>query len=680
MLAAIIQNIHDQTIRDSVLGKVFPLLHLDFETSSQLDLKKVGASAYSKHPSTVVTVSSFAFGDGAAQSKVMPGKGPTGVPKWVFDHLMQWRPFAAWNAAFEYAFLVNYFGLVLRPEQAICTMQRSLYAGLPGKLEHAGPALGLGIVKDMAGHRLMMSMARPKKDGTFWHDDPIEGPPKLIALAKYCERDVESERAVGAVIPKLPAYEVAVSLLDRVTNDRGICLDLPVIRRLMEVADEETRDLNAECVVLTKGNVTSPGTQTQRLLGWLWKEGVQLASLGKDEVQETMDTACEAELPALGTKVLSIRQRVAKSSVRKLQAMLNTVDPDGRVRGTLQYYGANRTGRFSGRLIQPQNFPRPPDFKIVGYHPNDAIDSIMGGLDNDGIRTFYGEPLSVVSACLRGCLIPAHGKQFLVFDLKQIEARVIAWLAGQDDILKVFADPAKDVYQYTSDQLSLGSRAAGKIAVLGLGFGMGHVAFVEFARTNGLIISKMESYDIVTSWRDANAHVRKFWWDLDACAKSAIRNPGSVFPVGRIKMTVKTSYGRTVLLVQLPSGRHLWYRNPRLVPDTSDPMKVHDAIMFDGVDQITKQWGPVRTWGSKLAENVTQATARDVIVEAALRVSDQFPGTDLVLSVHDEILFETDNLFNEDAAKALVETPPQWALGLPVAAEGGFLKGRYGKA
>jgi DNA polymerase len=667
-LMDILGRIEDPLIRTSATGKVFPnqrLLHLDFETASSVDLRKVGASVYSRHPDTIATVIAWAFDNGPVFVETLPKDAPYAVLK----HLHAGGRFVAWNAAFEWAFLTNYFGLRLDPAQAVCSMQQALYAGLPAKLEHAGVALSLpqSQLKDVAGHRLMLQMSRPKKDGTFWHDDPA----KLAALASYCKQDVIAERAIHDLTPPLPDYEKAVSLLDRRTNDRGIRLDLRLIHTLLDIAKTETAKLDAECKALTGGIVTSPGTQTARLLTWLWGEGVKMATVGKEEVQETLDTAPEAGLPPLGTKVLAIRQKVAKSSVKKLQAMLNTVDDDGRVRGTLQYYGASRTGRFSGRLIQPQNFPRPPK----GWNPLDAINAILDyGLRNEGIGLFYGEPLSVVSACLRGCLIPSPGKHFMVFDLSQIEARALAWLSGQHDVLEVFRK-GEDVYIYTSDRLGLGSRQAGKVAVLGLGYGMGHEAFVDFARANGLIIDRMESLEIVSAWRDANAFTRQFWWDLDAAAKNAIQRPGTTFRARGISLTVGASHGYQCLLIRLPSGRDLWYRNPRLVDDPDVPGRT--SIVFDGVDQYTKQWTSIRTWGSKLAENVTQAVARDIIAEAALRVSD--PDIELVLSVHDEVLLEVTPGVDPLYVKAKIETVPKWAAGLPVACEGGILEHRYGK-
>ena len=233
--------------------------------------------------------------------------------------------------------------------------------------------------------------------------------------------------------------------------------------------------------------MTSPGTQTDRLIKWLRNEGIAISDLSKGSVTEILETPFGLDIHVY--RVLLIRQQVAKSSVKKLQAMLNTVDDDDRVRGTLQYYGAGRTGRFSGRMIQPQNFPRPEDYA------NEAINAVMDwDFDHEGLRAFYGDPLTVIASCLRGCLIPGQGNAFDRYDLAQIEARVLAWLAGQNDVVDAFrrfdTGAGDDVYLYTADRMGMtGNRTAGKVAVLGLGYGMGHVAFIDFARGYNLTLS-----------------------------------------------------------------------------------------------------------------------------------------------------------------------------------------------
>jgi DNA polymerase len=653
------------------------ILHLDLETVSSADtnVRKVGASRHARDSSTIVTVFAWAFGSGPVQSILLPGRFLSDLPHDVAMHLLRGGRFAAWNAAFEWAFLTSYFHVAMKPEQAVCTMQRALNAGLPAALEDAGDALSLAIRKDKPGKRLMLQMSKPKPDGSYWHDDPF----RLAGLDDYCKRDVEAEREVHKYVPDLHPFEQSVSLLDRETNNRGIQIDLDLVEDLIAVAVMETASLNTQCTVLTGRAVTSPGTQTAKLTQWFASRGYPITDIGRETIADTLLTAVDAEMPPDVIEVLNIRQKVAKSSVGKLQAMLNCVDTDGRVRGTLQYYGASRTGRFSGRLIQPQNFPRPPEH----YDPADAIRHVMNDEDNDFLRMFYDEPLSVVSACLRGCLIPAPGEKFLIFDLAQIEARVIAWLAGQQDLLDAVRR-GEDIYLFTADQNGFtGNRTAGKVMVLGLGFGMGHVAFVEFAKGYGMTLSTVEANEMVTRWRDANRMIRKFWWDLDAAVKNTVK-AGRHGRVARMDHGIRIGLGmdkanQDVLMIELPSGRVLWYRNPHIVVDPVQPQ--HDAIEFDGIHQKTGKWGPIRTWGSKLAENITQAVARDVICEAAIRVSNLFPGTHLVLSVHDELVFEIAGGVHPGVIadiRAEIEQPPKWARDLPVGAKGGLAE-RYGK-
>jgi DNA polymerase bacteriophage-type len=642
-------------------------LHCDFESASRIDLKRAGASRYAQDPSTVVLCVAYAYNDGPVQKIILPTRGMMQdiLSAKLYDDVL----IHAWNANFETAILRHKFGLDLGPENFSCTMQRALYSGLPGKLEHAGPALRIPIVKDMAGHRLMLSMSKPRKDGTFWHQDLNEGRSKLDALAAYCEADVEAERAIAGHIPNLSSDERAVSVFDATTNRRGIRLDLPFVDQLITIAEAETQALNAECMVLTNAAVTSPGTQTDRILGWLRNEGCDLPDVSKETITETLETAEDAGLPNHVIQVLRIRQNVAKSSVHKLKAMKACVDADGRVRGTLQYYGA-RTGRWGGRLIQPQNFPRPEDYAPA------AVSAVLKGIDNGGIRLFFDEPLAAVSSMLRSTIIPADGNQLFVADFDQIEARVLAWLAGQRDLLDVF-DRGEDVYEYTAQKLGLGSRKAGKVAVLGLGYGMGPRHFVEFAENYDLVISFEEAQRMVTDWRQANPKITEFWRKLDDAVRYAISG-NLVANFNRIYVRVSTAMnGDPLLTIKLPSGRQLFYRNIRLEPDPLRPGR--DGIVYDGTDPITKRWTSIRSWGAKFAENVTQAVARDVMVEAGLRVAETPLGV-LVLSVHDELVFETSKTTQTsfEALKLLIETRPAWAQDLPVKAKGAFMQ-RYGK-
>ena len=485
------------------MGRV---LHVDFETCCSADLRRCGADVYARDPSLIVTVLAWAFDDEPVQSVTLPGR----LPLLVEDHLRRGGRFSAWNAAFEWAILTNHYGLALKPEQAICTMQAALHSGLPAALGDAGPAIGARITKDATAHRLMMQLSKPRKAGGYWHDDEA----RLEALQRYCERDVEAERGISKLIAPLPPQEAAVSALDRAANQRGIRIDLELVAALKELAITEIKALNRECRELTRGAVTSPGTQTARLTGWLTAQGVDVPDLGKEAVSGLL---CGSWSP-LAQRVLEIRQEVARSSLKKLDAMERCAGPDDRVRGQLAYYGAFRTGRWAGRLVQPQNMPRPAIRDVGAF-----IRHALSGPDADWVRMQWGPPLQATASALRGCLIPGPGKAFVVYDLSQIEARVVAWLAGQHDVLQTFAR-GEDVYTLRRGQaIGSTSRQLGKTTVLGLGFQMGAAKFVDTAAKAGLMLTLDEAQANVSAWRETNPRIVELWWAADREVKDALQ-------------------------------------------------------------------------------------------------------------------------------------------------------------
>jgi DNA polymerase len=726
------------------------ILYIDLETTCDADLKKTGASKYSRDQSLIVTVAAWAFDQGPVQSVVNTGLDVLDLPKELVEHIEAGGIVSGWNSGgFEYNVLKNHFGLKVSPEQVTDTMQRALHAGLPGALGDCGPALRLNIVKDNTAHRLMMQMAKPRKHRggkiSYWH---IDDPEKLARLRAYCEKDVEAEREIAKYIPELPEREKRISALDRAANERGIKLDVRLIEKMIALADEATEQLNARCAIVTKGAVTSPGTQTARMSAWLNSRGLPVDSLAKGYVEDALkrvDTelahspaaqnekkqaimralalqrdddslypilaASRAEPFADVKEALQLRQVAAKSSVKKLRAMLNCMEEhDQCVRGVLAYYGASRTGRFAGRLIQPQNYPRP-SFKQV----NAAIDLILRGGTIEDIEAVFPPVLEVIASCLRGCLVPREGKKLIDFDLSQIEARVVAWLAGQNDILEVFAR-GEDVYMYDVEKLGLNSRQEGKAVRLGLGFGMGPNKFVDLAETYGLTYSLQRSEEIVYGWRDENPNICNLWWDTDRVVKECIRAAKSS-PLGKAEreinkylsvMVNKARNGSYLMTLLLPSGRRLYYRDIALEierPETeiaeaerslergeidaaefADIMaeisqrRVRESITYSGTNQITKRWGKVRTYGAKIIENATQGFARDVVIEMALAIDDQKLG-ELVLSVHDQLLNEVPEDEAEEryaAIEKIMNAELTFAPGLPIAAEGHIVE-RFGK-
>ena len=463
--------------------------------------------------------------------------------------------------------------------------------------------------------------------------------------------------------------------LDHETNQRGIALDVTLIETLTDLAREETSHLNQACGVITGGAVTSPGTQTAKLTAWLESHGINITDgLDKAAVAELL----QSPLTDAERQVLELRQEVAKTSTRKLVAMTRCIGSDQRVRGQLMYYGASRTGRFSGKLIQPQNMPRPT---LTKPNLKSAIQAIKQGASRDVVDDIFGNPLEVVASALRSCLVPGPGKLFVTYDFKQIEARVLAWLAGAKDTLKAFAD-GEDVYVREQKKIGLSSRLAGKVVVLACGFGMGAVRFQETAATYGLILTFAQALQIVEDWRDANPEIVDLWYAFERAARKALFRPGTAFPVADGKVTFlsnETLQDPATLVMTLPSGRQLFYRDIRTVPDPSRPGKGGD-LTYSGIDQTTRQWvDDIRTWGGKLVENAVQATARDVLTDAALRIDKAGEG-ELVLSVHDELIWEVST--NQAAARAAdilagVEKSPAFAPDLPIGAEGG-VKASYG--
>ena len=659
--------------------RLMRVLHLDVETSSRADRRKTGASRYSKDPTTLVTVFGWAFDDEPVQSIVWPISRET-IPADVIAHIEGGGTIEAWNASFEWSILTNALGLRVELEQMSCTMQRSLHAGLPAALGDCGPALGLDILKDKTAHGLMMRMARPRaiKNGraTWWHEDD---PEKLADLAAYCRRDVEAERAISAYIPELPPREREISLLDARANARGVRIDVDAVQALLDLADEASRALNARCAELTGREVTSPGTQTARLLAWLHGRGVRIDDLGKDVVAEVLRTE---KMDAVTREVLELRQLAAKSSVKKLAAMLNVVEADDVVRGLLQYYGAARTGRWSGRLIQPQNMMRPSI-----KQPNAAIADVMRGMPIDMIEAFHGAALEVVGSCLRGMLVPRARRKFIVFDLAQIEARVLAFVAGQMDIVDVFAR-GEDVYTHQQKKIGLNSRQEGKVAVLGLGYGMGPTKFIDTAKTYGLAFDEQRAQEIVSDWREANDKIVQFWWACDRVIKAAIK---AAKETGRPHTEainqfvsceiVKAKNGSPLMTLLLPSGRRLFYRDIALEPNSKAlNSRAEFSITYSGVDQFTKKWGSIKSYGGRAVENIVQAIARDVIAEMALKI-ERLGYVDLLLSVHDELICEVDEdraAEAYEAVKKIMSTAPDWLDGCPMGADGHVLD-RYGK-
>jgi DNA polymerase bacteriophage-type len=597
------------------------------------------------------------------------------------NHVMSAHRVNAWNAGFEWAVWNYTLMRQLGAERDICglsitqlhdTMAAAAYWGLPLKLDDAAPAAGLSVVKDKDGHALMLRMSRPRSYSpatgvaTWWHEDE---PARLDRLCEYCQQDVRTERAILGAIPPLPPAEREIWLLDHRINQRGVAIDFALVDRLQALADEAGRRGGEALARLTGGAIKSVSTTTA-LTAWLRAHTPYPAN----DVQRATIEARLADPGCTGVEreVLAVRFDTGRTSTSKLAAMTDACPErrgdHGTAYGLLQHYGANRTGRWAGRIIQPQNMPRGSIWDTEG-----AIALILARACYDTLEWLHGSVMAVVSSCLRGCIVAPPGWELVVADFSQIEARVLPWLAGDQTTLDVFRAggdvyviAAAGIFRKTPEAVTGGERQIGKVAVLALGFGGGVGAFQTMAANYGLRLSDAEADAIKVAWRAANPQIVGFWRELENAARTVILAGTSrivgVGPLGQPPHLLVGMYGPH-MVIRLPSGRALVYRDARIEEDGS--------ISYMGVDQYTRKWTRIRTYGGKLAENVTQAVARCAMAAAMLAADRR--GIGIVLTVHDEVIArERAPLARQalDNLLRIMRTPPAWAPDLPVNAEG----------
>jgi DNA polymerase len=623
---------------------------LDFETTSRIDLRQVGAPRYANDVSTRVLCWSIAdLAKPADISSVTPSytrpdashdftAQPIPAPEWVQDAATGVAVIHAYNAAFEW-FVLNFtctrlFGWPEIPATAMrCTLAQARYWGYSGKLDETSRALG-APPKDMAGHKLMMKMNKPRNrpKNTWWDEDQ---PELLDELVAYCEDDVRAEMGVASKLPALPASEQRIYELDMRVNMRGVRIDRVLVPKLVEATKSAVEQLNADVAALTDGRVHT----TNQVAKLKDEVNADLQAAGQMPV-ESLDKNALTELfarpylPPKAKALATARRTAAKSSTAKLQRMLDAAG------GLLQYYGAARTGRWAGRIVQPQNLPRGAMKNPIGAA--DLVVTNMCGVedvaDDEGI-----DVMTMASSMIRTCIVPDEYEQggvLLAPDYGQIEARKIAWLAGQQDVLDVFAR-GEDVYVYTAKQIGSDDRQLGKVAALGLGFGMGPGTFVESAKGYGLELDLQMAEDVTYGWRNANSEIVALWYDLESAAKKIANNQARRVKVGE-RLTVEMAPNavdprKKDVHIVLPSTRRLVYPRIRIAPH---PMHGRDSLCFDGLNPVTGKFSRVFTYGGKLAENVTQAAARDVMALALVKLEDWgVLGTPL-LTVHDEAILD----------------------------------------
>lgn len=628
-----------------------------------MQLPDTGVYVYAAHPDTDIWCMAWAFDDEEPEIWT-PGEK---LPARVAAHIDGCGMLRAHNAQFERILwrevMVKKYGAPpIADDQWYCSAAEAAAMSLPRNLDGLAKALGVAQTKDTEGHNLMMRMCRPRKindDGSLvWWDVPD----RLERLYEYCKQDVRTEQEVSKCLRRLDPAERDVYLLDQRINDRGVKIDVELVRAAKDVADEGIRRANAHLCDLTGGEVTTVSNHG-RLLKWLNENGQPTESVDKPSVAAMLET----DLSEKVRHVLQVRTDAGRSSIAKLDTMLAYAGRDDRARGMLLYHGAS-TGRWSGRGPQPQNFPRGTVADVEDFI------SLVQSRAYDTINLLE-HPLTVVSSMLRSMMTAGAGHVLIAADYSAIEARVLNWLAGQQDVTDLFANGA-DVYKrnatamYKVDYADVtnGMRQAGKLQELGCGYGMGAIKAVSAGKTAyGLTLTEADAKELVDNYRSTHQHVVNFWYDTERACIEAIAKPG--VPVvfgghGNLRVFVAGKY----LYICLPSKRPLVYPAPKVVEGETPWGAMKDQVEVSAVDTFSRQWGRVRLYGGLLVENVVQATARDIMAHGMLELEKA--GYPVVLTVHDEIVCEVPEGFGSvEEFENILSTPPTWAVGCPISAQ-----------
>ena len=634
------------------------ILGIDIETFSDVDLIKSGVYAYADSPAFEVLLFAYSFDGGEtrvidlAQGEELPGE----VAEAVFDGSVVKTAF---NANFERTCLSKYFGRYLPPDSWHCSAVQAAVLALPRSLEDVGAVLGLDERKMKEGKELIRYFCVPckptKANGGRRRNLPCHAPEKWEVFKSYCVRDVDVEKAIRRKLGKfpIPEREMDVYRLDQRINDRGVLVDMGLVRQAVRCERLHKEVVTGRAYELT--GLENPNSVAQ-LKGWLGENGVEAESLSKKAVSDMIGES-DGEVEEL----LRLRLLMAKTSVKKYEAMERSVCSDGRVHGLLQFYGANRTGRWAGRLVQVQNLPQNhlPDLEL-------ARRLVREGRFED-VELFYGSTPEVLSELIRTAFVPEEGCRFVVADFSAIEARVLAWLAGETWRLEVFSSHGK-IYEASAaamfhvpvEEVTKGSplRQKGKIAELGLGYGGAAGALISMGALD-MGLSEEELPSLVAVWRRANPHITQFWWDVDKAAVEAVVKRTRT-RAGRIAF----EYRSGILFVMLPSGRRLAYVKPRMGVNRFG----REGLTYEGILE-NKKWGRIETYGPKLVENIVQGTARDLLAEAMLRVEKK--GYPIVMHCHDEIIAEVpERTGSVEEMCEMMAVCPSWAEGLPLRADG----------
>lgn len=630
-------------------------LSIDIETYSSVNLQKAGVYKYAESPDFDILLFGYSVDGGAVHvidlacgekipAEIVDALSDESVTKWAF------------NAQFERVCLSNYLDTWLSPDSWHCTMVWSATLGLPLSLEGVGAVLGLEKQKLTEGKNLIKYFCVPcaptKTNGGRTRNLPLHDMEKWEQFKAYNLRDVETEMSIQKKLSRftVPDFIWDEYHLDQEINDRGIGLDMMLVEQAIAIDSISRKNLTQQIQNLT--DLDNPNSVAQ-MKGWLSDNGLEMDTLGKKAVAETLKTA-----PKHLADVLSLRQQLAKSSVKKYTAMQTAVCKDYRARGMFQYYGANRTGRFAGRIIQLQNLPQ--------NHMSDLADAraLVRSGNYDALELLYDDIPDTLSQLIRTAFVPQDGRKFIVADFSAIEARVLAWLAGEKWRMQVFAD-GKDIYCSSASQMfgvpvekhgiNGHLRQKGKIAELALGYG-GSVGALKSMGALEMGLTEEELQPLVNAWRNANPMITALWWDIDRAVKTTVREHIPTEAAG-----LKFTYESGFLFMRLPSGRRLAYVKPRMGINQFGS----ESVTYEGVG-TTKKWERLESYGPKFCENAIQAIARDILMYAMQTLRN----CSIVAHVHDELIIEADRRMSLSAVCEQMGRTPPWAKGLLLRADG----------
>lgn len=627
-------------------------LSIDIETYSDMDIKKAGVYAYAE--SAAFTILLFAYKYDDEEIKIIDLTEIKTLPQFIINDLINPDVIkTAYNANFERVCLSRFLNIKLPIDEWRCTAVQASMLGLPNHLKDVAKALNLDAQKDAKGTRLIHYFSIPHKGiRRTPKDDPI----KWEEFKRYCIQDVKVESEIRKRLIKypIPDKEQELYVIDQIINDRGIRVDERLIDSAIRFDAIYTDICKRSFDNLTEGVNPKSSKQVKEYLNSI---GIEALSVDKETIQSILDNTKDEKLK----RILDLKLKLGKTSIKKYERMKSCICNDGCIRGLLQFYGASRTGRWAGRLVQVHNLPQ---------NHLDNLEDVRGLIvngDYDLVEMLYDNIPDVLSQLIRTAFIPSEGKKFIVCDFSAIEARVIAYLADEKWRIEVFETHGK-IYEASASQMfkvplesinkSSQLRQKGKIAELALGYG-GSVGALKQMGAINMGLEEEELQGLVDSWRLANPNITRFWRTVEKSAINAVKGIASIIDKG-----IKFKREDGILFITLPSGRRLAYVKPRIVLNRFGS----ESIVYKGVNGTTKAWEEIETYGGKLVENIVQAVARDCLAESIKRLHKR--GYRIIFHVHDEVILESDKDIKVEDIESIMAEPIKWAEGLNLSAAG----------